>query len=148
MDHAKYKQMSGRAGRTGFDSEGNSIMICRPEYREHVSDLMKPFSCQLKSALTGPRLMKALLEIIATNSVSNLEHIRLFLESTLNFTLCEQQLCSLCQESYSQNKILFAIEKDPSLRAVLFPKHILEFYEAKQGFQLEQFRSLETSSDC
>ena len=36
MDSAKYKQMSGRAGRTGFDSKGDSIMVCRKGDISHV----------------------------------------------------------------------------------------------------------------
>jgi hypothetical protein len=41
---------------------------------------MKPFKCELKSALSGPRLMRSLLEIIASNVVSCFPHIRLFIE--------------------------------------------------------------------
>ena len=36
MDAAKYKQMSGRAGRTGFDTKGDSIMICNNMQKEYV----------------------------------------------------------------------------------------------------------------
>ena len=36
MESAKYKQMSGRAGRTGFDSRGDSIMVCKPELKDYV----------------------------------------------------------------------------------------------------------------
>ena len=36
MDAAKYKQMSGRAGRTGFDTKGDSIMICNNMQRDYV----------------------------------------------------------------------------------------------------------------
>ena len=30
---------------------------------------MKPFKCELKSALNGPKLMRSLLEIISSNVV-------------------------------------------------------------------------------
>ena len=36
IDAAKYKQMSGRAGRTGFDAKGDSIMVCNGQQREYV----------------------------------------------------------------------------------------------------------------
>jgi DNA polymerase theta len=36
IDAAKYKQMSERAGRTGFDSKGDSIMICNAQQKDYV----------------------------------------------------------------------------------------------------------------
>ena len=30
---------------------------------------MKPFKCELKSAMTGTRMMRAILEVIASNAI-------------------------------------------------------------------------------
>ena len=48
---------------------------------------MKPFKCELKSALSGTRLMRSLLEIIASNVVTSFAQLRLFLQQTLKFNL-------------------------------------------------------------
>jgi DNA polymerase theta len=37
IDAARYKQMSGRAGRTGFDAKGDSIMICTQQQKDYVT---------------------------------------------------------------------------------------------------------------
>lgn len=68
IDHAKYKQMSGRAGRTGFDKSGDSIVITYNAIHQQLynNTLSKPFKMKLRSALTGPRLMRTLLETIAS----------------------------------------------------------------------------------
>lgn len=79
--------MSGRAGRTGFDSKGDSVMLCSAQQKDYVLDLMKPFKCDLKSALSGVRLMRSLLEIIASNIVPNMPALRVFLDQTLKYTL-------------------------------------------------------------
>ena len=64
---------------------------------------MKPFKCELKSELTGQRLMRSLLEIIASNVVMSFSHIRVFLESTLKHTLCKKKSCSKCAPSMQFN---------------------------------------------
>lgn len=54
---------------------------------------MKPFTCELKSALTGTRLMRSLLEVIASNVVTSFSHLEIFLKSTLKYTLTKKDHC-------------------------------------------------------
>ena len=71
---------------------------------------MKPFKCELKSALTGTRLMRSLLEIIASNVVSSFKHIRIFLEQTLKYNLQDKKRCGRCHKSYELNSVLFGLD--------------------------------------
>ena len=107
MDSAKYKQMSGRAGRTGFDSKGDSIMICRKGDISHVQDLIKPFKCELKSALTGSRLMRSLLEFIASGSIQSIRDLDVYLKNTLKYALCTKDECVHCFKNSEFDNILF-----------------------------------------
>jgi replicative superfamily II helicase len=86
--------MSGRAGRTGFDAKGDSIMVCSKEYIPHVLELIKPFECKLVSALTGSRLMRSLLVIIASGSITTMVDVGEYLKNTLKYVLCVKSECS------------------------------------------------------
>jgi len=65
--------MSGRAGRTGFDTRGDSVMICKDTNQlNYTRDyLLKPFKAKLSSALQGTRLVKAILEVIASQAITS-----------------------------------------------------------------------------
>ncbi|CDW81021.1 dna polymerase theta [Stylonychia lemnae] len=146
IDAAKYKQMSGRAGRTGFDSKGDSIMICNNSEKDYVIDLMKPFKCELKSALTGQRLMRSILEIIASNVVQSFVQIRIFVESTLKNTLCKKVWCNGCIDQFQMNEILFGARDTDDFEE----KHrIYNQYDLYlQNFCLQRFKTEIQDDDC
>ena len=54
---------------------------------------MKPFQIELKSALTGPRLMRAILEIIASGVIESRDDILMFLKQTLVYALASDLDC-------------------------------------------------------
>ena len=52
LDPLVYKQMVGRAGRKGVDTQGESILICKPNEKQKaltlMTSLLKPvYSCLL-----------------------------------------------------------------------------------------------------
>lgn len=81
--------MSGRAGRTGFDTRGDSIMICKnPKQLKYSRDvLLQPFEAKLSSAMNGSRLVRSLLEIISSQVVGSMEQIAIFIQSSLVYKL-------------------------------------------------------------
>lgn len=62
LDVAKYKQMAGRAGRKGFDTVGQSVLICAQKDVDRCKDL-------LNAAL--PPLQSALVDVSAVSGVTS-----------------------------------------------------------------------------
>ena len=59
MDGQVYKQMSGRAGRKGVDSCGESILICKTNEKQKASSLLQAELKPVESCLVGKRRRKA-----------------------------------------------------------------------------------------
>uniref|UniRef100_UPI003AAA2B9C DNA polymerase theta n=1 Tax=Centroberyx gerrardi TaxID=166262 RepID=UPI003AAA2B9C len=90
LDPLTYKQMSGRAGRKGVDTTGESVLVCKEAERQKGISLLQgalqPISsCLVKREGEGvtTSMLRAILEIIVGGVASTPQDVRLYASCTL-----------------------------------------------------------------
>ncbi|KAM6145771.1 DNA polymerase theta [Phoenicopterus ruber ruber] len=90
LDILTYKQMAGRAGRKGVDTEGESILVCKPSERSKGTALLqgslKPVcSCLLRREGEGvaSSMKRAILEIIVGGVANTPADVQTYASCTL-----------------------------------------------------------------
>lgn len=85
LDATRYKQMAGRAGRTGIDTKGESILICKPEEIKKVTGLLNESCASLHSCLSEDinGMTHAILEVVAGGIVQTATDINRYVRCTL-----------------------------------------------------------------
>ncbi|CAK9312933.1 unnamed protein product [Citrullus colocynthis] len=102
IDGARYRQMAGRAGRTGIDTKGESVLICRPEEIKRINELLNESCPPLQSCLSEDKngMTHAILEVVAGGIVQTATDIHRYVRCTLlNSTKPFQDVVKSAQES-------------------------------------------------
>ncbi|KAL8244776.1 hypothetical protein R6Q59_011034 [Mikania micrantha] len=85
IDGTRYRQMSGRAGRTGIDTKGESVLICKPEELKRIVALIGDSCPPLYSCLSEDKngMTHAILEVVAGGIVQTANDIHRYVRCTL-----------------------------------------------------------------
>ncbi|XP_058001762.1 helicase and polymerase-containing protein TEBICHI isoform X2 [Hevea brasiliensis] len=85
IDGTRYRQMAGRAGRTGIDTKGESILICKPEELKRIMGLLNESCPPLQSCLSEDKngMTHAILEVVAGGIVQTANDIHRYVRCTL-----------------------------------------------------------------
>ncbi|VFQ97668.1 unnamed protein product [Cuscuta campestris] len=85
IDGTRYMQMAGRAGRTGIDTKGESVLICKPEETKRILRLLNDSCPPLYSCLSDDKngMIHAILEVVAGGIVQTANDIHRYVRCTL-----------------------------------------------------------------
>uniref|UniRef100_A0A4W3GYT0 DNA polymerase theta n=1 Tax=Callorhinchus milii TaxID=7868 RepID=A0A4W3GYT0_CALMI len=127
LDILTYKQMSGRAGRKGVDTMGESILVCKKAEKSKGVNLLqgslKPVrSCLVKKEGEGATtsMIRAILEIIVGGVASSPEEVSAYASCTLlAASLCESEAGSIqgdaiedCVRYLMENEFIQILEEE------------------------------------
>ncbi|CAH8326512.1 unnamed protein product [Eruca vesicaria subsp. sativa] len=102
LDGTRYKQMAGRAGRTGIDTKGESVLICKPGELKRIMALLNDSCPPLESCLSEDKngMTHAILEVVAGGIVQTAKDIHRYVRCTLlNSTKPFQDVVKSAQDS-------------------------------------------------
>ncbi|CAI0441279.1 unnamed protein product [Linum tenue] len=85
IDGTRYRQMSGRAGRTGIDTKGESVLICKPDELKRIMELLNDSCPPLQSCLSEDKngMTHAILEVVSGGIVQSANDIHRYVRCTL-----------------------------------------------------------------